>query len=169
MSDLRSAVQSKMPLTMGETIALAKEFNTRVVDVVLTENEISTGLNREELLNRVMDEYEHNLKAVEMGVTEGNSSFLLGDVAAQLRQKGTGTCFKDEFLDKALMYTVGAEIGNHCIGMRPCAGTGDSCPYTGYIRAMMDMGVDAKTIAEIAARAGVSAPVISAASAGSTI
>ena len=151
MSDLRSAVQSKMPLTMGETIALAKEFNTRVVDVVLTENEISTGLNREELLNRVMDEYEHNLKAVEMGVTEGNSSFLLGDVAAQLRQKGTGTCFKDEFLDKALMYTVGAEIGNHCIGMRPCAGTGDSCPYTGYIRAMMDMGVDAKTIAEIAA------------------
>ena len=82
MSDLRSAVQSKMPLTMGETIALAKEFNTRVVDVVLTENEISTGLNREELLNRVMDEYEHNLKAVEMGVTEGNSSFLLGDVAA---------------------------------------------------------------------------------------
>ena len=78
MSDLRSAVQSKMPLTMGETIALAKEFNTRVVDVVLTENEISTGLCREELLNRVMDEYEHNLKAVEMGVTEGNSSFLLG-------------------------------------------------------------------------------------------
>ena len=38
MSDLRSAVQSKMPLTMGETIALAKEFNTRVVDVVLTES-----------------------------------------------------------------------------------------------------------------------------------
>ena len=151
MSDLRSAVQSKMPLTMGETIALAKEFNTRVVDVVLTENEISTGLGREELLNRVMDEYEHNLKAVEMGVTEGNSSFLLGDVAAQLCQKGTGTCFKDEFLDKALMYTVGAEIGNHCIGMRPCAGTGDSCPYTGYIRALMDMGTDARTIAEIAA------------------
>lgn len=151
MSDLRSAVQSKMPLTMGETIALAKEFETRVVDVVLTENEISTGLGREELLNRVMDEYEHNLKAVEMGVTEGNTSFLLGDVAAQLRRKGTGTCFKDEFLDKALMYTVGGEIGNHCIGMRPCAGTGDSCPYTGYVRAMMDMGVDARTIAEIAA------------------
>lgn len=151
MSDLRSAVQSKMPLTMGETIALAKEFETRVVDVVLTENEISTGLGREELLNRVMDEYEHNLKAVEMGVTEGNTSFLLGDVAAQLRQKGPGTCFKDEFLDKALMYTVGGEIGNHCIGMRPCAGTGDSCPYTGYVRAMMDMGVDARTIAEIAA------------------
>jgi len=149
MSDLRSAVKAKMPLTMGETIALAKEYEARVVDVVLTENEISTGLSREDLLNRVMDEYAHNLKAVELGVTEGNS-FLLGTAAAQLREKGPGVCFKDEFLDKALMYTVGAEIGNHCIGIRPCAGTGDSCPYAGYIRAMLDTGADAKTVAEVA-------------------
>lgn len=139
-----------MPLTMGEAIALAKEYDARVVDVVLTENEISTGLGREELLNRVMDEYAHNLKAVELGVTEGNS-FLLGNAAAQLREKGPCVCFRDEFLDKALMYTVGAEIGNHCIGVRPCAGTGDSCPYAGFVRAMMDTGVDAKTVAEIAA------------------
>lgn len=150
MSDMRSAVKAKMPLTMGEAIALAKEQGVRVVDVVLTENELSTGLNREELLNRVMDEYAHNLKAVELGVTEG-SSFLLGNVAAQLREKGPGACFKDEFLDRALMYTVGAEIGNHCIGVRPCAGTGDSCPYAGFIRALMDAGTDAKTVAEIAA------------------
>lgn len=139
-----------MPLTMGEAIALAKEYDARVVDVVLTENEISTGLGRVELLNRVMDEYAHNLKAVELGVTEGNS-FLLGNAAAQLREKGPCVCFRDEFLDKALMYTVGAEIGNHCIGVRPCAGTGDSCPYAGFVRAMMDTGVDAKTVAEIAA------------------
>lgn len=139
-----------MPLTMGEAIALAKEFQTRVVDVVLTENEISTGLSREELLTRVMDEYAHNLKAVELGVTEG-SSFLLGNVAAQLREKGDHVCFQDTFLDKALMYTVGAEIGNHCIGVRPCAGTGDSCPYAGFVRAMLDTGVDEKTVAEIAA------------------
>ena len=150
MSDLRSAVQAKMPLTMGETIALAKEHGARVVDVVLTENELSTGLGRQELLDRVMAEYAHNLKAVELGVTEGNS-FLLGNVASQLREKGTGVCFKEEFLDKALMYTVGAEIGNHCIGIRPCAGTGDSCPYAGYIRAMIDVGADDKTVAEIAA------------------
>jgi len=150
MSDLRSAVKGTMPLTMGEAIALAKKYQARVVDVILIENEISTGLSREDLLNRVMDEYAHNLKAVELGVTEGNS-FLLGNVAAQLREKGTGVCFQDTFLDKALMYTVGAEIGNHCIGIRPCAGTGDSCPYAGFVRAMIDTGVDAKTIAEIAA------------------
>ena len=150
MSDLRTAVKGKMPLTMGEAIALAKEYQARVVDVVLIENEISTGLSREELLNRVMDEYAHNLKAAELGVTEGNS-FLLGSVASQLREKGPGVCFKEEFLDKALMYTVGAEIGNHCIGVRPCAGTGDSCPYAGFIKAMMETGTDAKTVAEIAA------------------
>lgn len=150
MSDLRSAVGAKMPLTMGETIALAKEYETRVVDVVLTENEISTGLSRQELLNRVMDEYAHNLKAVQLGVTEGHS-FLLGNVGAQLREKGPGVCFQEVFLDKALMYTVGAEVGNHCIGIRPCAGTGDSCPYAGYLQAMIDVGADDKTIAETAA------------------
>lgn len=150
MPNLKETVKAKMPLSMGETINLAKEYNVRVVDVVLVENEISTGLSTEELLSRVMDEYSHNLKAVELGVTTGNS-FLLGTVAAQLYRKGKEVCFKDNFLDKALMYTVGAEIGNHCIGIRPCAGTGDSCPYAGYIRAMMDIGVDAKTIAEIAA------------------
>lgn len=87
---------------------------------------------------------------MELGVTEG-SSFLLGNVAAQLREKGDHVCFQDTFLDKALMYTVGAEIGNHCIGVRPCAGTGDSCPYAGFVRAMLDTGVDEKTVAEIAA------------------
>ena len=68
-----------------------------------------------------MDVYEHNLKAVEIGVTEGNS-FLLGTVPSQLREMGPGTIFGDILLDKALMYTVGAEVGNHCIGVRPCAG-----------------------------------------------
>ena len=47
MADLRSAVQAKLPLTMGETFALAKEYDVRVVDVVLTESELRTGLDRE--------------------------------------------------------------------------------------------------------------------------
>lgn len=150
MPDLRSAVQEKMPLTMGETFTLAKEFEARVVDVVLVENEISTGLAREELLTRVMDEYAHNLKAVSIGESDGES-ILLGTVASQLAAKGTGVCFKDDFLDRALLYTLAAQVGNHCIGLRPCAGTGDSCPYAGFVRAMMEQGVDEVTIAEIAA------------------
>jgi len=150
MADLRTRIQENLPLTMGEVFALSKEFDVRVMDVVLVEAELRTGLDRAELLTKVMDVYEHNLKAVEIGVTEGNS-FLLGTVPSQLREMGPGTIFGDILLDKALMYTVGAEVGNHCIGVRPCAGTGDPCPYTGFIRALMDVGTDEVTIAEVAA------------------
>ncbi len=127
MADLKSVVAEKLPLTMGETIALAKEYGVRVVDVVLTESELRTGLDREGVLKAVMEEYAHNLKAVEIGVSGGNS-FLLGTVPTQLKEMGPGTIFADVLLDKALMYTVAAEVGNHCIGVRPCAGTGDPLP-----------------------------------------
>ena len=120
MADLKSVVAEKLPLTMGETIALAKEYGVRVVDVVLTESELRTGLDREGVLKAVMEEYAHNLKAVEIGVSGGNS-FLLGTVPTQLKEMGPGTIFADVLLDKALMYTVAAEVGNHCIGVRPCA------------------------------------------------
>ncbi len=149
MATLRELVQAQMPLTMGEVFAISKETGESVVEVVLTENEISTGLSRDALLESVMAEYDHNLKAVELGVTTG-SSFLLGNVAAQMKNMNKNVCFNDDFLDKALIYTVAAEIGNHCIGVRPCAGTGDPCPYTGFIRAMMESGYDRKTVAEIA-------------------
>lgn len=150
MADLRSVIQEKLPLTMGETFALSREYGVRVVDVVLTESELRTGLDREALLKEVMEVYSHNLKAVEIGVTTGNS-FLLGTVPSQLREMGPGAIFEDVLLDKALMYTVGAEVGNHCIGVRPCAGTGDPCPYTGFVRALMDLGTDETAIAEVAA------------------
>ena len=149
MADLKSIVAEKLPLTMGETIALAKEYGVRVVDVVLTESELRTGLDREGVLKAVMEEYAHNLKAVEIGVSGGNS-FLLGTVPTQLKEMGPGTIFSDVLLDKALMYTVAAEVGNHCIGVRPCAGTGDPCPYTGFLRALMDVGTDETTLAEVA-------------------
>lgn len=123
MADLRSVIQEKLPLTMGETFALSREYGVRVVDVVLTESELRTRLARGALLKEVMEVYSHNLKAVEIGVTTGNS-FLLGTVPRpSCREMGPGAIFEDVLLDKALMYTVGAEVGNHCIGVRPCAGT----------------------------------------------
>ena len=130
--------------------AVAKEYDTRVVDVVLLETELRTGLSREEILTGIMNEYAHNLKAVEIGVKDGES-ILLGTVASQLAAQPGPKCFEDPFLDDALLYTLGAQVGNHCIGLRPCAGTGDSCPYSGFIKAMMVHGYDEKTIAETAA------------------
>ena len=150
MSDIRSAIQEKMPLTVSEMISVAKEYDARVVDVVLLETELRTGLSREEILTGIMNEYAHNLKAVEIGVKDGES-ILLGTVASQLAAQPGPKCFEDPFLDDALLYTLGAQVGNHCIGLRPCAGTGDSCPYSGFIKAMMVHGYDEKTIAETAA------------------
>ena len=150
MSDIRAAIQAKMPLTISEMIAMAKEHDTRVVDVVLLETELRTGLSREEILTGIMNEYAHNLKAVEIGVKDGES-ILLGTVASQLAAQEGPKCFEDSFLDDALLYTLGAQVGNHCIGLRPCAGTGDSCPYSGFIKAMMVHGYDDKTVAETAA------------------
>lgn len=150
MANIREKIANMQPLTMGETIALAKEFHSRVVDVVLTEAELMTGLGREEILTRVMEEYAHNLRAVDIGLKDGES-ILLGTVASQLNRAEGPKCFQDPFLDNALLFTLAAQVGNHCIGLRPCAGTGDSCPYAGFIKAMIAEGFDEKTVAEIAA------------------
>ena len=143
-------IEQMQPLTMSETIALAKEAGVPVTDIVLTEAQIQTGLCKEEILPRVIDEYAHNLKALDIGLSDGES-ILLGKVASQLDQVDGPKCFQDTFLDNALLYTLAAQVGNHCIGLRPCAGTGDSCPYAGFIKAMLVQGTDRETIAQIAA------------------
>ena len=150
MPDMRAAIQEKLPLTVSEMVAVAQEYGVRVVDVVLVETELRTGKSREEILTGIMEEYAHNLKAVEIGVKDGES-ILLGTVASQLAAQEGSKCFEDSFLDDALLYTLGAQVGNHCVGLRPCAGTGDSCPYSGFIKAMMVHGYDDKTVAETAA------------------
>ena len=83
MPDMKSAIQEKLPLTVSEMVAVAQEYGARVVDVVLVETELRTGKSREEILTGIMEEYAHNLKAVEISVKDGES-ILLGTVASQL-------------------------------------------------------------------------------------
>lgn len=150
MEELRQKIGTMQPLTIGEVVKLATEFETRVIDVVLLESEIQTGLSRAEILTRVMTEYDHNIRALEIGLADGES-ILLGTVASQLNTIEGPKCFGDKMLDDALLFTLAAQVGNHCIGLRPCAGTGDSCPYAGFIKAMQVNGYDDQTVAEIAA------------------
>ena len=150
MLELRQKISEMQPLTIGEVVALATEYQARVVDVVLLETEIQTGLAREEILTKVMGEYDHNIRALEIGLEDGES-ILLGTAASQLNKIEGPKCFGDKMLDDALLFTLAAQVGNHCIGLRPCAGTGDSCPYAGFIKAMQVNGYEAKTVAEIAA------------------
>lgn len=149
MQELRQKIVAMQPLTIGEVVALASEYQARVVDVVLLESEIQTGLARAEILTKVIEEYDHNIRALEIGLEDGES-ILLGTVASQLNTIEGPKCFGDKMLDDALLFTLAAQVGNHCIGLRPCAGTGDSCPYAGFIKAMQVNGYEDQTVAEIA-------------------
>ncbi len=150
MSAMRDKIKELQPLTIGQMIEVAEEFKVRPAEVVLAEAEIQTGKSKQEILSAVMEQYDHNLKALDIGMA-GGESILLGTVASQLAKVEGPKCFDDSFLDDALLYTLAAQVGNHCIGLRPCAGTGDSCPYSGFVKAMQKAGCDGELVAEVAA------------------
>lgn len=147
---LQDAIRENMPLTVSEMVRIATEYQVPVTTVVIEEEMLLTGHSRAEILDLVMAEYQHNLHAVDVGAEDGES-ILLGTIASQLNRQEGPKFFNDKLLDDALFYTLAAQVGNHCVGLRPCAGTGDSCPYSGFIKALMVNGVDAEKIAEIAA------------------
>jgi len=147
--NITAMIKEKMPLTLSEIVEIAGKNDVRFVDVILAETEIQTGKSIEKILEEVLIEFEHNLEAVEIGLTSG-SSLLFGNTASQLNNVEGPKLFKDEFVDRALVNTIAAQIGNHSIGLNPCAGTGDSCPYTGFIKAMYDTGYSKDRVAEIA-------------------
>lgn len=125
-------------LTLGETIELAGELGLPVSEVAISEAQESHGLSSEQVMDEVEKAFSHNLKALEIGLS-GGKSFLFGTCAGELAENDFAKkLIDDSFLNKAVVYTLAAQIGNHSIGLQPCAGTGDSCPYTGLFRAMRE-------------------------------
>lgn len=125
-------------LTLSEVIDLATELDVAVSDVVIAEAMEENNITFNEVLEQVEKAFAHNLKAVEVGSTTGHS-FLMGNAASQLAGNNFDKkLFDDPFINRALVYTLGAQIGNHSVGLQPCAGTGDSCPYTGLYKALME-------------------------------
>ncbi len=147
---LAKTIREKMPLTVSEMVQVAREYEVSVVDVVLLEEEERTGLGREEILQKVLEEYEHNIKAAKIGAKDGES-ILFGTIGEQLSKVEGAKLFEDKLLDDAIFYTLSAQVGNHCIGLRPCAGTGDSCPHTGFVMAMKENGYSDEDVAKIGA------------------
>lgn len=127
-------------LTLGELVALGEELKLPLSQVVVGEAMLREGKSYEQILDQCFAAFEHNLKALEQGLENGNS-FVLGTVASDLARQGKGVLIDDVLMDRALVYTLAAEVGNHEIGLRPCAGTGDSCPYTGLLKALLETGV----------------------------
>lgn len=132
-------------LTIGQCIDLASEFGTRVSEVVLAEAVEVNKMTREEVLSAILSAFSHNMYAVEIGATSGES-FLLGHVGQELTD-GEIKLNEDPFINSALAYTLAAQVGNHCVGLQPCAGTGDSCPYSGLVRAMLETIDNKETVA----------------------
>jgi len=129
--------------TLGELVALGEELKLPLSQIVVGEAMIREGKTYEQITDECFAAFAHNLRALEHGLEKGNS-FVLGTVATDLAKQGKegkGVLIDDVLIDRALVYTLAAEVGNHEIGLSPCAGTGDSCPYTGLLKALMETGV----------------------------
>ena len=124
-------------LTLGDCISVADEVGTSASDVVVTEAMIANGMSRSQVEEAIMNSFSHNLDALEAGLGEAES-FLFGKVARELASEANPPVLEDRLVNKMIIYTLAAQVGNHCVGLQPCAGTGDSCPYAGFMRAAME-------------------------------
>lgn len=145
-------------MTLGECIRTAEETGASVGEVILREAQDLTGESAMEVAAKMEAAFAHNLNAAEIGVTTGES-FLLGSVGQDLAMEGGPEIIADAFVNRIVTCTLAAQVGNHTIGLRPCAGTGDSCPYTGFVKAMKEFYSDpdliARTMAVILKTGGI--------------
>ncbi|MFH1383313.1 MAG: serine dehydratase [Chloroflexota bacterium] len=132
-------------LTLGELVEVGEREKLPLSKVIVAEAMGRQGDSYEKILSQVMDAFKHNLRATEVGLTWGKS-FLFGTAISELARH-KDAMIGDSFINKALLYTLATEVGNHEIGLQPCAGTGDSCPYTGLIRALTEEGHSPEQVA----------------------
>lgn len=130
--------------TLGELTAFAEREKVPFSTAIVAEAMAKEGKTRQEVLDSVMAQFSHNLQALDLGITSGKS-FLLGTVGSDLvnaeKKSGKLVIVEDRLINNAVVFTLGTEVGNHEVGLRPCAGTGDSCPFTGLLRALMIEGI----------------------------
>lgn len=138
--------------TLGEIVDLAEKLGVRMSDIVIAEAMQEHKMSFDEVIRAVLGTFQFNLLALEMGLSKGNS-FLLGTIGRELedcRKRGAAT-IGDRFIDKAVVYTLATEVGNHEVGLQPCAGTGDSCVYTGLLKALLETRLSRAQIGRLAA------------------
>ena len=126
-------------ITLGELIEIAEEEEASLSTMVLAEAMVKEERTYDDILTLVLEAFQHNSRAMETGLTKGRS-FLLGTVGSDLARYEDRVLIDDSLINKALIYTLATEVGNHVMGLQPCAGTGDSCPYTGLLKALDEEG-----------------------------
>lgn len=135
--------------TLGELVEIAEKENLSLSEIAVAEAMMKENRTYEEILELAWAAFEHNFKGMEIGLSSGKS-FLLGTVGTDLACYDEKVLIDDALINKALIYTLATEVGNHEIGLRPCAGTGDSCPYTGLLRALQEQGLTQEELARTA-------------------
>lgn len=142
----------KEKYTFGELIELAERNRLSLGETVVAEAMIEGNLSYRDVSESIIRAFDHNLRALQVGLSHGES-FLLGKVGTDLvaANKGGDRLIEDAFVNRALMYTLSTEVGNHEIGLQPCAGTGDSCPYTGLLKAMLESDFPRERVLEATA------------------
>jgi len=135
-------------MTLGECIEVAGQAGARLSDVVIYEAMDKCELSHDEVVEQLLASFHHNFRALDAGLA-GEKSFLFGSVAGDLQNETVPPILEDSFINRMITYTLAAQVGNHSVGLQPCAGTGDSCPYAGFMRAVLE-DYDRET----AARAG---------------
>ncbi|SMB93398.1 2-hydroxymethylglutarate dehydratase [Thermanaeromonas toyohensis ToBE] len=134
---LKNKAPKERQLTLGETVEVALNLGVKVSEVVLGEVACYENKKPEEVLHEIKKAFEHNLKAAILGSQYEAQSFLLNKVGADLAQ-GEAKITEDTFLNQAITFTLAAQVGNHIVGLAPCAGTGDACVFTGVVKALLD-------------------------------
>ena len=139
-------------LTLGEVTDLADELKVKASDVVIAEAIETCHMAHAEVIQAVFEAFKFNLLSLEIGLSKGKS-FLLGGIGRRLSGlKKKGTVFiGDRFIDDAVIYTLAAEVGNHQMGLQPCAGTGDSCVTAGLMKALLETRLSRQRIGQIGA------------------
>ena len=127
-------------MTIGQCISTAIELHMTGGRVILEEAVSFTGKTYDEIVADMNEAFAHNIKAAEIGLTSGRSG-LLGEVGKDLNG-GDVQIIADPFVNRIIAVTLAAQVGNHTIGLRPCAGTGDSCPYTGFVKTVKEFYPD---------------------------
>ena len=127
-------------MTIGQCISTAIVLHMTVGRVILEEAVSFTGKTYDEIVADMNEAFAHNIKAAEIGLTSGRSG-LLGEVGKDLNG-GDVQIIADPFVNRIIAVTLAAQVGNHTIGLRPCAGTGDSCPYTGFVKTVKEFYPD---------------------------
>lgn len=124
-------------MSLGDCIRAAELASVPLSEVVLFEAMRETGLSAEEVENAVLHSFTHNFKALQAGL-DGEESFLFGSVSSVMNREDSPKVVDDELVNSMITYTLAAQVGNHSVGLQPCAGTGDSCPYSGFMRAVLE-------------------------------